>query len=367
VTLDRRYALGGLFALLALLATFVLADVLATVFFAVTIAYALSPVRRRLVRRGLSDKIASTAVTSLAFVALGALLLPVGFVVYRRRQALFDLLRSLPAEFVLRFGGFEYAVETEPLLAAARESLASLAVDVARAAPVLTLKLLLFVFLVYALLYRPSRVEAAAVALVPESHHGILFALHERVRATLLSIYVLQVATAAGTFVIALVVFAALGYDAPFTLAVVAAILQFVPVLGPSVLVIVLVAVDVLAGNLVRAALGLVLGLAIVGFIPDAIIRPRLAKLTSDLPVSLYFVGFVGGVLTVGAVGFIAGPLVVALLVEVATLLSRETNARDPSRSDPVGRRESSAPPVDDSPRDSAARDTAPRDSAESS
>jgi predicted PurR-regulated permease PerM len=354
-----------LFALLALLATFVLADVLATVFFAVTVAYVLSPVRRELVHRGLSHKVASAAVTSLAFVVLGAVFLPVGFVVYRRRQALFDLLRSLPAEFVLRFGGFEYAVETEPLLAAARESLASLAVDVARAAPVLTLKLLLFVFLVYALLYRPSRVESAAVALVPESHHGILFALHERVRATLLSIYVLQAATAAGTFVIALVVFAALGYDAPFTLAVIAAVLQFVPVLGPSVLVAVLVVLDVLAGNLVRAVLCLVLGLAIVGFVPDALIRPRLAKHTSDLPVSLYFVGFVGGVLTVGAVGFVAGPLVVALLVEVATLLSRETNGGEYSDSDALGRRDDAAPPVDDSSRDSTTHDSAAVDTVD--
>jgi predicted PurR-regulated permease PerM len=40
--------------------------------------------------------------------------------------------------------------------------------------------------------------------------------------------------------------------------------------------------------------------------------------------VSLYFVGFVGGVLTLGAIGIIAGPLIVAILVEVVELLIRD-------------------------------------------
>jgi len=53
-----------------------------------------------------------------------------------------------------------------------------------------------------------------------------------------------------------------------------------------------------------------------------AVIRTKLAGWTADLPVSLYFVGFVGSVLTLGLIGFIAGPLLVALLVESLVLLS---------------------------------------------
>ena len=36
----------------------------------------------------------------------------------------------------------------------------------------------------------------------------------------------------------------------------------------------------------------------------------------------MYFVGFVGGLLTLGAVGFVVGRLVVALLAETVRLLS---------------------------------------------
>lgn len=59
-----------------------------------------------------------------------------------------------------------------------------------------------------------------------------------------------------------------------------------------------------------------------IGLLPDVLVRPRLATRRAQLSASLYFVGFVGGVVTVGVIGVTAGPLVVALLVEVVTLLS---------------------------------------------
>ena len=75
-----------------------------------------------------------------------------------------------------------------------------------------------------------------------------------------------------------------------------------------------------------RAALVFVLGSLLVAWLPDVVIRPRLARETADLPGSLYFVGFVGGLLTLGPVGVIAGPLAVALVVEMAELLTDELN-----------------------------------------
>lgn len=75
---------------------------------------------------------------------------------------------------------------------------------------------------------------------------------------------------------------------------------------------------DFVTGNVSRAVLVAVLGSVLVGLAPDAIVRPRLASRAAHLPTSLYFIGFTGGLLTLGAVGFIAGPLVVALLEAVA-------------------------------------------------
>lgn len=306
------------------LAARVLAGVLATVVFAITVAYVLYPVRRALVERGFTDRRAAALTTSLAFAAMLALVAPVSFVLYRRRTALLDLLRSIPARIPVTVGEFRYVVETGALLNAAQAFVTDVGATVALALPVLTLKLMVFVLLVYGLLYKPRAPRSALLGMVPPSYHDLVLALHEQARATLLAIYVLQAATALGTAVIGFFVFVALGYDSAFTLAVVAGVLQFVPVVGPSVLVLALAVVDLVAGDTTRAALVVGLGLLLVGFLPDAVIRTRLAAYTSDLPVSLYFVGFVGGVLTLGAIGFVVGPLVVALLVEVVALLAAE-------------------------------------------
>jgi predicted PurR-regulated permease PerM len=276
------------------------------------------------VERGLSDRIASAAVATGTF-ALVIVVAPLAFVLYRRRRALIDLLREVPESAGIPSGEFTYAVEAAGLVSGVREALRDLAF--AAAAPVLALRLFLFAILLYALLLRPGAAGGTLLGVVPPEYHDVVRALDRRIRETLFGIYVLQAATAAGTFVVALVLFFLLGYDAPFTLAVFAAVLQFVPVVGPSVLVVGLAAVDFLAGGVSRAILVVVLGLPLVGFVPDAVIRPRLAKWAAHLPMSLCFIGFTEGVLTVGAAGFIAGPLAVAVLVEVVSLLADERSS----------------------------------------
>jgi len=122
--------------------------------------------------------------------------------------------------------------------------------------------------------------------------------------------------------VLAFVVFWALGYGSPVLLAVIAGVLQFIPIIGPSVLVVALAVGDLLVEETGRAIAVLVLGLVLVSFVPDAVIRTQLADWTGRISPGLYFVGFVGGILTLGAVGLIVGPLVVSLLLEVIDMLS---------------------------------------------
>jgi predicted PurR-regulated permease PerM len=330
----RSLALAGLGVGFTALAAFALRSVLATAFFAATVAYVLYPLRSLLVSRGLSRRTAAGAVTALALAAVVALLSPVGFALYERRAALFAFVSRLPDAVTLSAGEFAYTLQTAPLVAWAETALGRVAVATLRAAPVLALKFVVFTLSVYALLYQPRAVGAAVDRLVPARYHDVVASLHERTRATLRAIYVLQAATALATFAVAFAVFSALGYRSPFALAVVAGVLQFVPVVGPSVVVLALATVDAAAGAADRALAVLVLGLLLVGFLPDALVRTRLAGWAADLPASLYFVGFVGGVLSLGVVGFVAGPLLVALLVETVALLSADVGASASSPSE---------------------------------
>jgi predicted PurR-regulated permease PerM len=322
MAINRRRLLGALLVAMATLAAVVLAEVLRTVVFAVTVAYVLYPVRQRLVARGVSRRVACVTATAVAFVGALLLVAPVLYALYRRRAELIAIIERIPDVVPITVGGFSTVVEIAPLAAAAEAWVRGVALAVAAAAPVLVLELVVFTFLVYGILYRPAAVGTAVYGVVPRAYHDIPRRLHERTRETLYSIYVLQAATAAATFVLAVAVFRLLGYSAPVLLAVIAGVLQFIPVVGPSILIVALGAGDLLLGQPGRAVGVLVVGLVVVAFVPDAVIRTRLAGWTGRIAPGLYFVGFVGGILTLGAVGLIVGPLVVSLLIEVIDMLS---------------------------------------------
>ncbi len=325
----RQQVLVGLAVATGVLTVLLLWRVLSTVFFAITVAYVLYPLRRKLVYRGVDRRVAAALSTTVAFVSAAALAVPLLWSLYSRREALLSFLRSLPESFSLELFGFAYAVPLDVVVDAVVGLVRTVAFGLAGEAPQLGLKLFLFALLVYALLLRPTATRTVVYRTVPSGYHDVVQRLHERVRDTLYAIYVLQGATALATFAVAYVVFALLQYDAAFGLAVVAGILQFVPIIGPSVVVLAIAGSDLLAGDVTGAVTVTAVGLVFVGFLPDAVVRPQLAPYTARIPGSLYFVGFTGGVLSVGLVGFIAGPLVVALFVESVDLLAAERAPRE--------------------------------------
>jgi predicted PurR-regulated permease PerM len=182
------------------------------------------------------------------------------------------------------------------------------------------------VFLVFSLLHHQGDTRRAVLAVIPPTYRSVADALDQRARDTLFALYVLQAATSLGTFLIAVPVFVLLGYSFPITLAFLSAILQFLPIVGPSLVILGLAIWHVVFGDPTAALLVILVGGLLIAWLPDLLIRPRLASETADLPGSLYFVGFTGGLLTLGPIGIIAGPLAIALVIEMASLLSAELN-----------------------------------------
>ncbi|SFF75536.1 Predicted PurR-regulated permease PerM [Halopelagius inordinatus] len=361
MALNRRYALGGLFVLLAVVAGVLLWEVVGTVFFAVTVAYLLLPVRRRLVGHGLSRRWASVAATTLAFLATVVVLSPLVVAAVVRLDTVLELFELVPDVIHVELFGFVYEATLQQVTTFASTWLRRIGRQSAAAAPVLLLKATLFTLLVFSLLYYEEEARTAVLAVVPPSYRGVAEALNDRARETLLAIYVLQAATAAGTFVLAFPVFYLLGYQYAVTLSVVAAVLQFVPILGPSILLAGLAAYHLAVGQVVHAILVFFAGGFVIGWLPDVLIRPRLAKETADIPGSLYFVGFFGGLLTLGPIGIVAGPLVVGLVVESALLLSEELNGIPvEEKAGPDGREpgDESAPPDGGVPPEETRTDT---------
>lgn len=320
----RITVLTGVFATFVLLSLVVLREAIGTVFFAVTVAYVLYPVREWLANHRAGPRVAAVICTALAFVAAAVLMLPLVVALYLRRETFVDFVNGLPPRLTIEYGQMSYSVDVEGITGEGISVLGDLGFSVAQAAPALAFKLILFVLIVYALLLRPRRVSRALLKPIPREYHDIVISFHARTKSALYAVYVLQAATAVGTFLLALPFFWLTGYDAAFSLAVISGILQFIPVLGPSVVILTLAGVEVIAGEVGNAIILTTTGLVLVGFLPDAVIRPQLATLTAKMSASLYFIGFVGGVLSVGVIGIIAGPVLVSWLAEAGDLLADE-------------------------------------------
>jgi len=323
---NRRYVLGAIVAVLGLITGAILLEVLGTILFALTVAYVLMPVQRWFVRRGLTEWTAAVAATVIGFSSAIAVFSPIVITLYFRIEEVMAVVEGLPREIPVTAFDLTYTIDLAEVQAPALDFLSGIAVSFAAALPVLAIKFALFVILLFALVLKGDAAGRAAIAPIPHEYRDVVHSLAERARETLYAIYVLQLATSVATLLIGYPLFWALGYDAAFTLAMIAAILQFVPIIGPSLLIAPIALYHVAVGELVAAVLVGVLGVALVAWFPDVGVRPRLARRSAGLPGSLYFVGFTGGLFTLGPIGIVVGPLIVAVFVEAVDLLADEVN-----------------------------------------
>ncbi|GAB3689842.1 AI-2E family transporter [Salinarchaeum chitinilyticum] len=308
----------------ALLAAVVLQAVLATSFLALTVVVVVRPLYRWLVDRGVQRHVASAITTTCVFLGVVALAAPIAYVLYQRRADVITVVEDLPGEVPIGLGGVEYTVETAEVQAYLVEYVSDVALRVLASTPDLMLHLTLFTVVIFGVLLGQRRVGAAIDTLVPSAYQEVYEAIAERTEHTLQAIYVLQLATGVATSVIAIPVFYLLGYEYFLTLAIVCGILQFVPIVGPSVVLLALAAYHVSVGEIAAAAAVLGIGGVLIAILPDAVVRPYLARASADMPATLYLVGFIGGLLSLGPVGIVAGPLAVALLSEAVELLGTE-------------------------------------------
>ncbi|QLK24584.1 AI-2E family transporter [Natrinema zhouii] len=323
----RRYVLAGIVVSIGVVTGAILLEVLGTILFALTVAYVLMPVQRWLVRRGLTEWTGALAATLIGFVSAVAVFSPLIIALYFRLEQVVDLVASLPPELSISVFGMTYSVEAGQVQASILDFLSGAATSFALELPVLAIKFALFVVLLFGLLLKGSEAGRAAIAPIPHDYRDIVYALARRARETLYAIYVLQLATSLATLAVAYPLFWALGYEAAMTLAIAAAVLQFVPIIGPSMLVVPITLYHVAVGDLVAATLIGVLGLGLIAWLPDIAVRPRLARRSAGFSGSLYFVGFTGGLFTLGAIGVVVGPLIVAVFVEAVDLLADEVNS----------------------------------------
>lgn len=163
----RKTALAGLLLASALLAAFVLRQVLMTIFLALTVVVA-RPLYSWLVDRGVQRHVASGITTVAVFLAVVVIAAPIGFVLYERRREIETAIESLPSEFTFTLGGIGYTLDTGDAQSFLVEYLADVGIRLVSDLPELGLRLTLFTVIVFGVLLGQRR----AVRRSPPSSRG---------------------------------------------------------------------------------------------------------------------------------------------------------------------------------------------------
>ena len=133
---------------------------------------------------------------------------------------------------------------------------------------------------------------------------------------TLYVIYIVQIAIAVLTFFIAIPVFYLLGYGNILFYSFLAAFCELIPILGSSVAFIIIGAYALARGDMYGVLILFFLGYLVVSALPEISVRPVLVGRRVKIHPLIMFIGIIGGILTMGIVGFVLGPLIIVLLMK---------------------------------------------------
>jgi predicted PurR-regulated permease PerM len=319
----------GVALVVAVIAAFVLSRVIATISIAIAASYMLLPAHKWTSRHGVPSYWSAILATLAGVIGSLLLLFPFVFVLYVRRGALLDGIEALDTSIPLSVGGETVVVTLTPIQEALTPSVSRVAVLAAQSASVYSAKFVVYAFVVFALLYYHTRLRSLVFGPVPAAYHDVIDRIHTRIREVLFGHYVLVLVGGVVTYVTGLAVFLLLGYQLPFVLALTGAALWVLPFISAAPMVLGLAAFHFLNGEPVMFAAVSVLGAVFLVAVPNLVVdavRFRLGD-PKRLSQTLYFVGFVGGGLTIGLVGFIIGPLVLTIVVSLSGLLAEYASA----------------------------------------
>jgi predicted PurR-regulated permease PerM len=150
---------------------------------------------------------------------------------------------------------------------------------------------------------------------VPEVLSGYFRKLSDVTVDTLYAIYIVQIAIAFLTFFMALPVFYFLGYGNVIFYSFLAAFCELIPVLGSSVVFILMGTYALALGDTRGVLIMFFFGYLIVSCVPEFYIRPVLVGRRVKIHPVIMLIGILGGILTMGLAGFILGPLIIVLVI----------------------------------------------------
>lgn len=294
---------------------------------AASLAVVIMPLKHRFTR-STSESMAALLSTAIVFLAvLGA----VGFtvaVLVQNADYLSEIVQDILAWIAsAQSGGGAAGLASADIAAWTNtqiEDLGEWASSFASQVPMLIIDLIVFFLALYMFVYRGDAVAAEVTASLPPRLKAAVERLTGTSVDTLYALYIVHVATSVVTFLLALPFFYLLGYGHIMFYSVMAAIFQLIPIIGPSLIMLFLGVYSLSLGDLRGALLVAFVGYPIVCALPDVYFRPMMMGRRASIHPVIMWIGFFGGLAVMGIVGFVLGPLFLALAIAGYHILLEE-------------------------------------------
>jgi predicted PurR-regulated permease PerM len=322
-----------LIILLTLIAFVIFWSVMDMVLLGASLAVVLLPLHHRILKRT-RPKVSAVIVTLAVLFAFVAVALATHFILASNVVTLTDLFGKIgvwlnnPATNPLDFG----IPVTKTNLLALLDKATALFVDYQKTLLsnlyLIGFKMFVLFVSLFSLLRWGEELKMKLTSHVPDILSGYIRKLSEVTVDTLYVIYIVQIAIAVLTFFIALPVFYLLGYGNIIFYSFLAAFCELIPILGSSVVFILMGTYAFALGDTRGVLILFFLGYLIVSCVPELYIRPVLVGRRVKIHPVIMFIGIVGGTLTMGLAGFVLGPVIIVLLITSYRMYVQEKKER---------------------------------------
>ncbi len=322
-------------ACIVALCVFIFWPILKTLVFAATVAVVLTPYYRWLERKLWGEKprqwkqaLTAGIVSIASIVILGLLVTVVVVVVVDNFELLRDFAVKVASVVQRWLDSLGAQVDLKKAVADRADALLGYVQGIFFAATAFAVRVVIFVGSLYFFLRRGGELLKNIRQSLGERHREVLARFTKPAHSVLYAIYVVHVATALLTFVLALPFFVLIGYTEHLIFwSLLCGIFQLVPLLGPSVIMFAIAAYAFATGDSTAGTLCLAVGYPFVAIVPDVVFRPIMMGRNVKLSALLLLLGFIGGIVSMGAIGFVLGPLVLTLLAVALGFASERMRA----------------------------------------
>lgn len=300
-----------------LLLTLVLArDYLFIAIFALSIAVVCMPLHQRLIRR-IPTWVSAGIITSVITGGVIGIGVAIIFVLFSDMQYLLSMLRVMAdtAFRILGISGGDGAAGglVDSIISMVSAAFPKVVITLAELVPALIIDIILFFALLYSFIILGDRIWSDIWSVLPENSKKTVCLMAFKTTDILYSLYIVHVIISVLTFFLAYGFFLLLGYGHEMFYAVLCAVFALIPFLGPILILIFVGLYALCIGDWQGVLLICTVGYFLICVVTDIILRPKLTGKRVQIRPMLMFIGFFGGAMTMGLLGFVLGPVLLVL------------------------------------------------------